>query len=232
MQIWHLKPGIGREMLLEINGFGKCSRNHLTWEVVKSCDVCILLHGVECWGPFFHILSKLSWPIAKIITWFLHHRDKNIIKVRVLEAMQTAEPILPILYLYPCVAKHSESHLALLEPEGNHALRRPVLSRRCFHLHLSWEFDNCRGHKQKSFHLQSQRAHPHLCLQTQPQWSAQMLLQQNARCGDSQSHFWCIGLPASIQKFDKLQMQALREVLRCPRRVSAVNRPPSAPLCN
>ena len=121
----HLTPGVAyREVF--------CSS-----EVVRSCDVCMM------WSTFFHILSTLSWPKPKIITRLLSkticmpHGGKIVIKVRVLEATQTAEPILHILPLCPCVSKHSERHLAPKDRKAFHALRRPVLSSRSFPLRMS-----------------------------------------------------------------------------------------------
>ena len=156
----------------------------MTVLLIKSCEKLWRVHAVEY---LFHILSTLSWPIAKIITRLLNkavcmrNGNRNVIKVRVLEATQTAEPILRyILPLCPCVSKHSESHLAPKDRKAFHALRRPVLSSRSFLLRMSWELDHCRCRKQRSSHLQSQRAHTsrhHLGLQNQPQRSAQMFLQ-------------------------------------------------------
>ena len=78
-------------------------------------------------------LARIHPPLrSKAIC--MHHGDKIVIKVRVLEATQTAEPI---LHVSPCVSRHAESHLELKDRKAFQALRRPVLRSRCFHLRLS-----------------------------------------------------------------------------------------------
>ena len=212
----HLTPGVRQ------GGVSGSQWPFCSWEVVTSANFCMM------WTTLFS--HSFGVELAKINTRllskaiYMHHGDRNIIKVRVLEATQTAEPVLPILPVSPCVSKHSESHLAQKHRKAFHVLRRPVLRSRCFPVRLSWEFD----------HFQSQRAHPrrhHLCLQNQPQRSALMFLQQNARCGHSHSH-WCRGLPASIQKCKMHETHALRQVLCCPQQTSAANPRPSAPSCH
>ena len=75
------------------------------------------------------------------------------IKVGVLEAAQTAEPILHIL---PHVSKHLAFHLLLKGPTATQSLRHPVLNK-VFPLHLTIEFDVGGVHKERSAHLQSHR---------------------------------------------------------------------------
>ena len=104
----------GAPGILEIYGCQKCSRHHLmNPRTFFSCSFDIELANAR-------LLSKAVC---------MRHGDTNDIKVRVLEATQTAEPILYILPILPvssCVSKHSESHLALKDAEGNHALIGPV----------------------------------------------------------------------------------------------------------
>ena len=115
---------LAREVLLEVNGCQKCSRHHL------MNPRTIFSHSFEV--ELAKINSRL---LSKAVC--MRHGDKHVIKVRVLEATQTAEPILRILPLSPCVSKHSENHLALKDPPAFPALRRPVLRSRIFHLRLS-----------------------------------------------------------------------------------------------
>ena len=97
---WHRQGVVSGSLWLFCE---KCSQHHLT-----------LLHESEHFSQSFDVeMAKINTPLlGKAI--YMHHRSSriyNVITVPVLEATQTAEPILPILPVCPCVARHSESHL-------------------------------------------------------------------------------------------------------------------------